>query len=70
MFHTYMPFGVQEFSPLDWDNVFAKAHENAATVWMHDDGSVAIASYEGIADYCDRHGIDGEGWTEIERKDC
>jgi hypothetical protein len=51
----------------DWDDIFQIAAENNCQVWKAPDGSVAIASYDGMDAYAERTGDDD--WTEIKHED-
>ena len=66
MIHIYTPDEMRDSTAADWDDIFEVATQNKARVWKHADGSVTIATYEAMADWCDRNDGDGDDWTEME----
>lgn len=53
----------------DWENVFHTAKNEGKQVWKHEDGSVMIASYTEMTEYCKDNEYseqDPNGWTEVE----
>ena len=66
MLHMYTPWELRNATAADWDDIFEVAIEENCRVWKHADGSVAIASGMGMADWCDRNDSNWSDWTEVE----
>ena len=65
MIHMYTSDEMRNMTAADWDDIFEVAFNTQSQVWKHADGSVAVASYEGMASWCERNDDDGDDWTEV-----